>query len=187
MLLKIYCENIVITFLNCIFPLFLSTRPYVSFFFFFFFFSLDFSPPYTCTLISTLSFFFLCFLVSTSFQNLPLSFFLQLSFSTFFFLLDSKWRKRQKEKEQMGQMALLRHAFALLSVPPRLLLCHYCLSSSQRSPNGRQLVSFFSFFSFYCNGLINFKIMFLSCILIMLEFLEMFERKNCYEFFFSLF
>ena len=42
----------------------------------------------------------------------------------------------------------------------------------------------FSFFSFYCYGLINFKIIFLSCILIMLEFLEMFERKNCYEFFF---
>ena len=90
MLLKIYCENIVVAFLNCHFFFFILF--FISFFLSsirFFFFSLDFSPPHTYTHISPSSPFFLYFPLV---QNLPLSFFLQLSILFFFFLflLDSK-------------------------------------------------------------------------------------------------
>ena len=85
MLLKIYCENIVVEFLNC------------HFFFIYYFFFLSFYHSY----VSFLLFFLLVFLHHThipiypfplpffsppsTFQDLPLSFFLQLSFNLFFF------------------------------------------------------------------------------------------------------
>ena len=68
MLLKIYCENIIVAFLNCIFPFFLSiihTFPFS--------FLLIFLHHTRIPIISILSFYFS--LLSTSFQNLPLSFF----------------------------------------------------------------------------------------------------------------
>ena len=94
-LLKIYCENIVITKLYFSFVSF--NRPYVSFFFFFFFFSLDFPPPHMYTLISTLSFFFSTFLFPLhSRTSLPLSFsnFLSLLFFFFFYLIPNGERER---------------------------------------------------------------------------------------------
>ena len=90
-LLKIYCENIVVAFLNCHFFFFILF--FISFFLSsirFFFFSLDFSPPHTYTHISPSSPFFLYFpLDSRTF--LSLSFSSSLFFFFFFlFLLDSK-------------------------------------------------------------------------------------------------
>ena len=87
MLLKIYCENIIVEFLNCpffflyiIFPFFLSI---IHTFFFSFFFSLDFSPPHTYTHISLSSpLFFLYFPLSRT--SLSLSFSSSLS-QLFFF------------------------------------------------------------------------------------------------------
>ena len=88
-LLKIYCENIVVTFLNCHFLFFILF--FISFLHTFpFFYSFVFSSPHTYTHISPSSPFFP--LLSTWFQNLPLSFFLQLShFLLFFFLSFSTW------------------------------------------------------------------------------------------------
>ena len=91
LLLKIYCKNIVVAFLNCIFHFFLSIIRFLFFFFFFFlFFSLNFSPPHMYThYLQPLLFLFSP--LSTSFQNLPPSFFLQhfvrSSRSTFLFFL----------------------------------------------------------------------------------------------------
>ena len=86
MLLKIYCENIVVEFLNChFFFFFIYYFSFLSFFLssiHFFFSSWFFSTTHVYPYIPILSLFFP--LLST-FQNLPLSFFLQLSFSTFFF------------------------------------------------------------------------------------------------------
>ena len=89
-LLKIYCENIVVAFLNCIFPFFLSIIHIIPFLFFF---SLDFSPPhmYTHYLHPLLFFFFIYFpLHSRTFLSLSFSSSLSLLFFFFFFLLDSK-------------------------------------------------------------------------------------------------
>ena len=72
MLLKIYCENIVVAFLNCIFAFFLSII-YTFPFSFLFSFLLIFLHHTHIPIISILSFYFS--LLSTSFQNLPLSFF----------------------------------------------------------------------------------------------------------------
>ena len=85
MLLKIYCENIMVEFLNC------------HFFFLYYFSFLSFYHSF----VSFLLFFLLVFLHHTripiypfplpffsppsTFQDLPLSFFLQLSFNLFFF------------------------------------------------------------------------------------------------------
>ena len=88
MLLKIYYKNIVVEFLNChffniTFPLFLSII-HTFLFFLSFFFLLIFFHHTRIPYIPILSLFFP--LLST-FQNLPLSFFLQPSFSTFFFFI----------------------------------------------------------------------------------------------------
>ena len=110
MLLKIYCENIVVEFLNFhffflyYFSILSFYHPNVSFFFF----SLEFSPPHTYTHISlSYPFFF-----STFHFPKPPSLFLSpalfLNFFFFHFLLDSntlsnflynkKWRNRQRER-----------------------------------------------------------------------------------------
>ena len=153
-----------IAFLNYIIPLFPSIIHTFTFPFSFF---LIFLHHTHIPIISILFFFSL---LSTS----TLSFFLQLSFSTFFFLFllnsktlstslcDKKRRKRQREKEQMGLMAPLRHAFAPLSVPPHLPLCCHRSSSSPTQPRWQMAYVFSFLFCFYCYGLINFKIMFLS-------------------------
>ena len=121
MLLKIYYENIVVEFLNChffniIFLLFLSII-HTFLFFLSFFFLLIFFHHTRIPYIPILSLFFP--LLST-FQNLPLSFFLQPSFSTFFFhfLLDSnalssflcnkKWKKNRWVR---WLCSLCHHAF----------------------------------------------------------------------------
>ena len=87
MLLKTYCENIVVAFLNCHFFFFILF--FLSFFpssIHFFFFSLDFSPPHMYTHIyHPLPFCFFYFPLSRT--SLCLSFFLQFSFSTFFFFI----------------------------------------------------------------------------------------------------
>ena len=143
MLLKIYFENIVIKFLNCHFFFFIlfflsSFLSSICFLFFSFFFSLDFSPPHTYTHISPSSPF-------SFFYKFPLD-----SKTLFSSLCDQKRRKRQKEKEQMGQMAPL---------------CRHHSSSSPMQPGWQMACVFFSFsffFFFFCYGLINFKIMFLN-------------------------
>ena len=103
LLLKIFCENIVVAFLNCIFPFFLSiihTFPL----FFLFLFSWFFSTTHVCPLSPSSPFCFLYFPLHST-TSLPLSFCSSLSLPFFFlFLLDSKtlssslsdkkWRKR---------------------------------------------------------------------------------------------
>ena len=95
MLLKIYCKNIVIAFLNCIYLCFFQPG---HTFFFFFFFSLDFSPPHTCTLISTLSFLFSTFQFPLhSRTSLSLSFSSSLSLLFFFYLIPNGERDRKRK------------------------------------------------------------------------------------------
>ena len=101
MLLKIYCENIVVEFLNCHF-FFLYYFSFLSFYHsyvsFLLFFSLGFSPPYTYTHISLSSpFFFSTF----HFPGPPSLFLSPALFQPFFFsntfssfLCNKKWRKR---------------------------------------------------------------------------------------------
>ena len=87
-LLKIYCENIVVAFLNCIFPFFLSIIHIIPFLFFF---SLDFSPPHTYThyLHPLLFFFFFIYFPLHSRTFLSLSFSSSLSLLFFLFLFSS--------------------------------------------------------------------------------------------------
>ena len=98
MLLKIYCENIVVEFINChfflyiIFPFFLSI---IHTFLFFFFFSWFFSTIHVYPYIPFLSLFFLHLPLSRT--SLSLSF--SSSLSTFFFsntlssfLCNKKWQ-----------------------------------------------------------------------------------------------
>ena len=147
MLLKIYCENIVITFLNCIFPLFLSTRPYISFFLFFFFFSLDFSPPHTYTLISTLSFFF-SQLSSFHFILEPASLF--LSPALFLYIFFSTWFQMEKEVERERTDGLDGSAMPSLCSLCRRAFCSTAIA--RLPPNAAQIVDslclFFLFFFF---------------------------------------
>ena len=70
LLLKIYCENIVVAFLNCHFLFFILFFLSISPIRFFFFFSLVFSPPHTYTHSSSLLFLFLL-----DSRSLSLSFF----------------------------------------------------------------------------------------------------------------
>ena len=76
LLLKIYCENIVVAFLNCIFPFFLSiihTFPFLFLFFFLFLFSWFFSTTHVYPLYPSSLFLFLHFLLHSR-TFLPLSF-----------------------------------------------------------------------------------------------------------------
>ena len=89
LLLKIYCENIVVAFLNCHFLFFilffLSISSICTFFFSFSFFLFFFSPPHMYTQFSSLLFLFLFLLDSTLSRAFSLSLSLSLSlFSTFF-------------------------------------------------------------------------------------------------------
>ena len=98
LLLKIYCENIVIAFLNChflFFILFFLSISSIRFFFFFsFFFSLVFSPPHTYTHSSSLLFLFLL-----DSRSLSLSFFffyLILEYSLAFYVIRNRERTSQR-------------------------------------------------------------------------------------------
>ena len=88
MLLKIYCENIVVEFLNCyffFFSFFLSSISFFSFLSFFFFFSLHFSAPHLYTHISPSSPFIFLYFPLDSRTSLSLSFSSSLSQLFFFF------------------------------------------------------------------------------------------------------
>ena len=206
MLLKIYCENIVVEFLNCHFFFF-----YILFFLSFFlsiihtfFFSyLFFSTTHVYPYIPILSLFFP--LLST-FQNLPLSFFLQLSFSTLFFFFFFKFfclipthyptfsviRNEERTDGLDGSVSpclplrsLCRHAFrfaAAARLPP-----YHRLSSSPPLGWVRLacyfFLSFFFFFSFFRSCLFWFNFIlrigfcFVFCVWIMWETERMREKK----------
>ena len=76
LLLKIYCENIVVVFLNCIFPFFLSIIHTFPFFFLFFSFSflLIFLHHTRIPIISIRSSLFFLYFPLHSRTSLPLSF-----------------------------------------------------------------------------------------------------------------
>ena len=154
MLLKIYYENIVVAFLNCIFPFFLSiihTFPFS--FFFFFFFSLDFSPPHTYThYLHPLLFFFSTFHFIPKPPSLFLSLALFLYFFFFFFYLILKHyptlsviRNGERGRERKNRwVRWLRFVVPSLHSLCRCAAATACLPP-QRSPDGRWLVSFFFF------------------------------------------
>ena len=147
MLLKIYCENIVIEFLNC------------HFFFIYYFSFLSFYHSY----VSFLLFFLLVFLHHTripiypfplpffsppsTFQDLPLSFFLQLSFNLFFFpthyLAFSVIRNGERGSERKNRWVRWLCFATAARLPP-----HYHLSSSPPPGWVRSACSFFFFFSY---------------------------------------
>ena len=139
MLLKIYCESIVIEFLNCHFFFFIYYFSFLSFFLssIHFFFPLDFSPPHTYTHISLSSpFFFLYFPLSRTFLSLSFSSSLsQLFFFFLIFLLDSNTLSNflcNKKRRKNRWVRWLRFAVpsAPLSVPPCLPLCRRRSSST---------------------------------------------------------
>ena len=128
-LLKIYCENIVIIFLNCIFPLFLSTRPYVSFFTFSFLLiflhhtRIPLSPPSP----------FFSLLSSFHFIPEPVSLFLSPSLFLYLFFFsylipngERGWKRKNRWVRWIRSAA-----------PSLRSLCRRCSSSSQCSPDGR--------------------------------------------------
>ena len=176
MLFKIYCENIVVAFLNCHFLFFILF--FLSFvhtflllsFFFFFFFSCFFSTIHVCPLLFPSSpFFSTSFSFSTRFQNLSLFFFIQLSlfllFFFFFYLIpkhslalrDKKRRKRQREKEQVRDLACSTvdqrtqaGGESAFTVPSHAFRSAATCLPPQRSPNGSNGLCLFSlFFSFF--------------------------------------
>ena len=173
LLLKIYCENIVVAFLNCIFPFFLSiihTFPL----FFLFLFSWFFSTTHVYPLSPSSPFCFLYFPLHSP-TSLPLSFCssLSLPFFFFFYLIPKHYPalsvirngERGRERKNRWVRWLCSAAPSLRS----LCLCTLRFAAAtrlppQRSPDGRWLMSFFFFFlfCFYCYGLINFKIMLLN-------------------------
>ena len=164
LLLKIYCENIVVAFLDqdfLFFILFLlcliSFHPYISFLFFLFFSSthvvLSLSPPPPFI-------FFFSFIQEHSNSSHSLSFF-SSSLSLSLYLIPKHSSPMQSRQvifvpKQLAQPKAVTHL------------------RPQHSPNGSDgfcLLSFFLFF--FCYDLINFKIVFLSLYsdnLIMLEF-----------------
>ena len=118
LLLKIYCENIVVAFLNCHFLFFilffLSISSIRTFFFLFLFlfFSFFFSPPHMYTHFSSLIFLFLFLLDSRIFSNS---------------LCDKKQRKNKQEiscllhcwsKDTGRRRILLAPPLLTLSPPP---------------------------------------------------------------------
>ena len=171
LLLKIYCENIVVTFLNqnfLFFILFLisfiSFRPYV------FFFLLVFLLHTRCP-ISIPPFFLFSFSPhSRMFQHYTSSshspfFFLQPSLFVFFFFY------------LIPEHSSLMQSRQVIFVPKQLAqpraVAHLHPQHSLDGSDGFCLLSFFFFFCFYCYDLINFKILFLSLYsdnLILLEF-----------------
>ena len=140
-LLKIYCENIMVEFLNYHFFSFLPFyHSYVSFLLFF---SLDFSPPHTYSHIShPLPFCFLYFPLSRT--SLSLSFSISLLFFFFFFYLIPKYypalsviRNGERGRERKNRWVRWLRSATAARLPP------------QRSPDGRWLVSFFLFSFFF--------------------------------------
>ena len=135
LLLKIYCENIVIAFLNChflFFILFFLSISSIRFFFFFsFFFSLVFSPPHTYIHSSSLLFLFLL-----DSRSLSSAFSLSLSLSLFLlflFLLDSRIFSNslcdKKQRKNKQEISCLHHRWSndtsrrkILLAPPLLAL-----------------------------------------------------------------
>ena len=166
LLLKIYCENIVVTFLNqdfLFFILFLfsliSFHPYVSFFFLVFLLH----TPCPISIPPLLLFSF-----SPLFKNILASLSLSLSLSVFylFYLIPEHSSTMQSRwvifvPKQLAQLGVVAHLHPQRSLDGSN---GFCLLSSS---------SFSSSFCFYCYDLINFKIVFLSLYsdnLIMLKF-----------------
>ena len=148
MLLKIYCENIVVEFLNCHF-FFFYILFFLSFFLSiihtFFFSSWFFSTTHVYPYIPFLSLFFLHFPLSRT--SLSLSF--SISLSTFFFpthyLAFSVIRNGERGRERKIRWVRWLCFAAAARLPP-----HYRLSSSPPPGWVRSACSFFSFlFSFF--------------------------------------
>ena len=163
---------------------------------FLFFFSWFFSTAHVYPYISILSFFSL---LSTWFQNLPLSFFLQLSlpliFFFFFYLIPKHYpalsviKNRERGRERKNRRVRWLHSATPSAAPPLLVFL----------PNAAQMVDglclfffflfflfffFFFFFFFFVVVVVAFIVMvwlilrlcFWVCILIMLEFREVWEK-----------
>ena len=118
----------------------------ICFIFFFFFFSLDFSPPHTYTYLHPLLSFFL---LSTKFQNLPLTL-------SFFFSSLAAFRLELALKHNFFlffSSSTLAGALSHIKIV-RLSFSHHRISSSPpRAQMGR-----LCFFIFCCSNLISFKI-----------------------------
>ena len=161
MLLKIYCENIVVIFLNQDFLLFIlfllsliSFHPYVSFLFFFFFSStriaLSLSPP------PPLSFIFFFSLIQEHSSSSHFFFFFLFFFNfspalSFFFFL---------EHSSPTQFRWVIFVPNQLAQPMPSLI--FIPNAVQMGQVASVFCLFFFFFFSFCYDLINFKIVFLS-------------------------
>ena len=175
MLLKIYCENIVVAFLNChflFFILFFLSTSSIHFFFLLFFLH--------HTLIPTLApFFFFFYLILDHSLSLSSSLFFYFFFS--YLILEHSLalyviRNKERTSKRLAPPLIEGHRQAqnrrsLCQATPSALLLLIFLPNI--APMG-QMASVFSFlfiFCFYCYDLINFKIVLLSLYFdLMLEF-----------------